>query len=68
MHNCANGRGGNANVTLTFASTGRVTTANISAPFAGTPEGSCMALAMRTLRVPPFSQPTFQITVPFRVQ
>jgi hypothetical protein len=68
VHGCASGRIGNASVTLTFANSGRVTTASISPPFAGSPEGSCMALAMRTIRVAPFTTPTFQITVPFRVQ
>jgi hypothetical protein len=52
-------------VTVTFASSGRVTTANVAPPFAGTPTGSCIARAVRSATVPPFSRPTFQVNYPF---
>ena len=47
---------GTATVVVTFAPSGRVTTANISGPpFAGTPTGGCIAAAMRGAKVPAFS-------------
>jgi hypothetical protein len=47
---------GVAVVTITFAPSGRVTTATISGPpFVGTATGSCIAAAMRTAKVPSFS-------------
>lgn len=47
---------GVARVQVTFAPSGRVTTANLSGPpFAGTPTGSCIARAFRSASVPPFA-------------
>jgi hypothetical protein len=46
---------GIAAVVITFAPSGRVTSANVSGPpFAGTPTGSCIASALRKAKVPPF--------------
>jgi hypothetical protein len=46
---------GVASVVITFAPSGRVTSATIGGPpFAGTPTGSCIAAALRKARVPPF--------------
>ena len=46
---------GVASVVITFAPSGRVTSANISGPpFAGTPTGGCIAAALRKARVPAF--------------
>ncbi|MGC4094289.1 MAG: hypothetical protein QM756_41550 [Polyangiaceae bacterium] len=46
---------GTANITITFAPSGRVTSANLSGPpFAGTATGGCIAAAMRRARVPAF--------------
>lgn len=46
---------GVANVTVTFAPSGRVTTAIVSGPpFAGTPTGGCIATSMRSASVTPF--------------
>lgn len=46
---------GVANVVITFAPSGRVTSANISGPpFAGTPTGGCIAALLRKARVPAF--------------
>jgi hypothetical protein len=46
---------GNAVVIITFATSGRVTSANVNGPpFAGTPTGGCIASAMRKAQVPPF--------------
>jgi predicted Zn finger-like uncharacterized protein len=46
---------GTASVVITFAPSGRVTTATIGGPpFAGTPTGGCIAAALRKARVPAF--------------
>lgn len=46
---------GVASVVVTFAPSGRVTSANISGPpFAGTPTGGCIAAALRKSRIPAF--------------
>jgi len=46
---------GIASVVITFAPSGRVTSANVSGPpFAGTPTGGCIASALRKARVPAF--------------
>ncbi len=46
---------GVASVVITFAPSGRVTSANVSGPpFAGTPTGGCIAAALRKAKVPAF--------------
>jgi predicted Zn finger-like uncharacterized protein len=46
---------GVASVVITFAPSGRVTSASISGPpFAGTPTGGCIAAALRKARIPAF--------------
>lgn len=65
---CAQGHGGLAQVRLTFAGpSGRVTSAVIEGQFAGTPQGSCIARAVRAATVPPFAQPTFSVLFPFQI-
>ena len=45
-----------ATVVVTFAPSGRVTSANVNGPpFAGTRTGGCIASTMRRARVPAFS-------------
>ena len=46
---------GVATVTLTYAPSGRVTTALVSGIFAGTSAGSCIAAALRSARIQPFT-------------
>lgn len=47
---------GTAHVVITFAPSGRVTTARVNGPpYAGTPTGGCIASRMRSAHVPPFS-------------
>ena len=46
---------GSTKVQVTFAPSGRVTTVNVGAPFAGTPVGSCIASAFKGASVPSFS-------------
>lgn len=67
VHRCANGRTGSASVDVTFAGSGRVTTAMVAPPFSGTPEGSCIARAVRTVQLPAFSQPFFHVNYSYRV-
>jgi len=47
---------GTAEVIVTFAPSGRVTSANVNgAPFGGTATGGCIAATLRSATVPPFS-------------
>jgi hypothetical protein len=46
---------GVATVTLTYAPSGRVTTALVSGVFAGTSVGSCIAAALRSARIQPYT-------------
>jgi hypothetical protein len=46
---------GTATVTLTYAPSGRITTALVSGIYAGTPIGSCIAAALRSARIEPFT-------------
>lgn len=47
---------GTARVVVTFAPSGRVTSANLNGPpFAGTRTGGCIASTMRRAKIPPFS-------------
>jgi hypothetical protein len=65
---CAQGAGGVAQVRITFSgSSGRVTSALIEGQFAGTPQGSCIARAVRGGSVPRFAQPTFSVLFPFQI-
>jgi hypothetical protein len=48
-------------------SSGRVTNARVQGQFAGTPEGSCIARAVRRARFPRFKRPSFQVTFPYRL-
>ena len=41
-------------VSVTFAPSGRVTTANVAGPYAGTATGSCIAQAFKGARIPAF--------------
>lgn len=65
---CGNGEHGTATVAVTVAgSTGRVTGANVTGQFAGTPVGSCIARAVRGATFPRFTRPTFTFNFPFRI-
>ena len=66
---CGTGSGGVATVTLVFNQQGRVNTANVGAPHAGTPVGSCVARAAREAQIPAFnSRPTLSVTFPYPLQ
>jgi hypothetical protein len=52
----ADGTGGVARVSVTFATSGRATQALVNGPpFAGTPTGGCIAAKFRSATIPPFS-------------
>lgn len=52
-----------ARVSIIFAPTGRVTmTRLVNGPFQGTPTGSCIARAFRTMSVPPFTGDPVTVT------
>jgi hypothetical protein len=65
LEQCAAGQQGVASVAATVANTGRVTYSVVQGKFAGTPEGSCMALAVRKAQFPRFSQPSLKVVYPF---
>ena len=64
---CAEGAHGLADVDVVIASSGRITTATVNGPFAGTPVGSCIARAVRGAQFPPFAQPRFEVTYPYHL-
>lgn len=64
---CRQERTGVAQVRITVASSGRVRNAIVQGLFAGTPEGSCIARAVRRARFPAFREDSFTITYPFRL-
>ena len=57
-----------ASVRLTFAASGRVTSASVPRPFAGTAVGACISRAVRRAVVPPFTLPSFSVSYPFRTR
>jgi hypothetical protein len=65
---CAQGKRGTAQADITVASSGVVTRALVVGDFAGTPEGSCMARAVRDAHFPSFAQPSFRVIHPFMLQ
>ena len=68
VQRCGEGQHGVAMTAVTISgATGRVTSANVSGQFAGTPIGSCVARAVRGARFPRFSRPTFQVSFPYRL-
>jgi hypothetical protein len=65
LEQCAAGQHGVASVAATVASSGRVSYALVQGKFAGTPEGSCMALAVRQAHFPRFTQASLKVVYPF---
>jgi hypothetical protein len=60
---------GQGKAQVTFAPSGRVTSANVaSAPFAGTAVGGCVAGVFRRARVPAFSGEPVTVSKSFRIQ
>jgi hypothetical protein len=66
---CKTDTSGTAAVDVVFSGkTGKATSAKVtSAPFKGTPVGSCIEKAVQRARVPRFKQPSFKVTFPYRL-
>jgi hypothetical protein len=62
---CAEGRSGVAEVDLTIAANGIVTNALVGGDFGGTPQGSCIARAVRRARFPQFKQDRYRVLFPY---
>jgi hypothetical protein len=56
---------GMANVQVTIAKNGHVSSANVSGSFAGTPTGSCVEKAVKGAGFPPFKGAAMTFTYPF---
>jgi hypothetical protein len=54
-------------VNVTVASSGRVTTARVTGPLAGTRAGSCIARTVRKARFPEFRKDFFEVRYPFQL-
>lgn len=65
MEQCAAGRHGLVDATVTIAPNGRVTYSLIRGHFVGSPEGSCMARALRAATFPTFSGPSIKVGFPY---
>ena len=62
------GGSGSAKTKVVFkGSTGRVVSAKVSGPLAGTPAGKCVEKKAKTAKVPPFKQASLSVTYPFRL-
>jgi hypothetical protein len=62
---CAEGRQGVAEVDLTIAANGIVTNALVGGDFRGTPQGSCIARAVRKARFPTFKADRYRVLFPY---
>jgi hypothetical protein len=65
VKNCGQGKTGAVTVQAVISSAGRVTSANTTGTFAGTPEGLCAARAVRGARFPQAKNP-LTVTYPFK--
>jgi len=62
---CAAGRSGTAEIKATINSNGRIGHALVAGDFRGSPEGSCMAQAVRAAQFPQFAEPRLKVSYPF---
>lgn len=65
LQSCAAGAHGRTTANVTVSGAGRVTYATIEGAFAGTPQGSCMARALRSAQFPQFASPQLRVRYPF---
>ncbi|MEO8905022.1 MAG: serine/threonine-protein kinase [Polyangiaceae bacterium] len=63
----ADGPSGAGSATITFSPDGPVRSVTVSAPFAGTPVGQCIATAFRGARIPPFSGSAVTLPKSFQI-
>ncbi|HEY2734525.1 MAG TPA: hypothetical protein VGI70_11105 [Polyangiales bacterium] len=64
---CANGMSGVADLDITVAHNGAVTHVLVGGDFAGTPQGSCIARAVREARFSSFKQDRFRVLYPYAI-
>ncbi len=62
---CASGGGGVAPIEATIVSDGRITHATVGGYYQGTPQGSCIARALRKARFAPFGRESIKVAFPF---
>lgn len=65
LQSCAAGAHGRMTANVTISGAGRVTYAIVDGAFAGTPQGSCMARALRGAQFPQFASPQLRVVYPF---
>lgn len=65
LQSCAAGAHGEILTKLTVSGDGRVMHSLIQGDFVGTPQGSCMARALRGAKFPPFSAPSLNVGYPY---
>jgi len=65
LSRCAAGRSGTAEIKATINGNGRIGHALVAGDFTGSPEGSCMARAVRAAQFPAFAQPRLKVRYPF---
>lgn len=61
LASCADGRHGHVTANVTISGAGRATYSSIEGAFAGTPQGSCMARALRGAQFPPFTSAPLRV-------
>jgi hypothetical protein len=62
---CASGSGGVAPIEATIVSDGRITHATVGGYYQGTPQGSCIARALRKARFAPFGRDSIKVAFPY---
>jgi hypothetical protein len=67
LKSCVGDEHGVADVTLTVRATGVVSHALVEGAFADSPQGSCIAKALRTTKLPAFGEPITRIEYPFQL-
>jgi hypothetical protein len=65
LQTCIGAAHGTTFANVTIASSGHVHYTSIEGAFAGTPQGSCMARALRSATVPRFSAESITVRFPF---
>ncbi|HEX2675554.1 MAG TPA: hypothetical protein VHM19_02920 [Polyangiales bacterium] len=65
VNECAEGKKGTAELDVTIAGSGVITTVLVGGDFAGTPQGSCIARSVRQARFPKFKKDRFRLLYPF---
>ncbi|HKU43336.1 MAG TPA: hypothetical protein VJR89_34480 [Polyangiales bacterium] len=65
LQSCASGKHGRIVASVTISGAGRVTYSAIEGAFAGTPQGSCMARALRSAQFPPSASEQLRVSYPY---